>query len=211
MNRDEPLGADPLTKLRESDLHADPIVQFQRWLEQATLSGVCKPTAMTLATSSPGGLPSARIVLLRDADESGFTFFTNYEGPKARDLEANPHAALLFYWAELERQIRIEGTVSRLSAAESDAHYRGRTRESRLGAWLSPQSEVVPNEEVLEHRWRGLEREHSWENDTRPPFWGGYRVEPRTIEFWQARLSRLHDRLRYRRVANTWSIERMMP
>jgi pyridoxamine 5'-phosphate oxidase len=211
MNRDEPLGADPLTKLRESDLHADPIVQFQRWLEQATLSGVCKPTAMTLATSSPGGLPSARIVLLRDADESGFTFFTNYEGPKARDLEANPHAALLFYWAELERQIRIEGTVSRLSAAESDAHYRGRTRESRLGAWLSPQSEVVPNEAVLEHRWRGLEREHTWENDARPPFWGGYRVEPRTIEFWQARLSRLHDRLRYRRVANTWSIERMMP
>ena len=119
MNRDETLAADPLTKLRESDLHANPIVQFHHWFEQANLSGVCKPTAMTLATSSPGGLPSARIVLLRDADESGFNFFPIYEGPKARDLEANPHAALLFYWAELERQIRIEGTVSRLSAAES--------------------------------------------------------------------------------------------
>ncbi len=197
--------------LTESDMDPEPVEQFRRWFEEALAAGLHEPNAMIVATASPDGLPSARVVLLKGFDDRGFVFYTNYEGRKGRELEENPRAALLFYWGELERQVRIEGTASRVSEEESDAYYAGRPRGSRLGALASEQSRVVGSREVLEGRIRTLEAEYEGRDVPRPAFWGGYRVEPEAVEFWQGRENRLHDRLVYRRGEVGWKMERLQP
>jgi len=197
--------------LTEGELDPDPIRQFHRWFEAATLSAIPEPNAMVLATASPAGRPSARIVLLRGYDERGFVFFTNYESRKGRELEANPHAALVFHWHDLERQIRVEGPVARIRVEESDAYFQSRPAGSRLGAWASRQSEVIADREILEARIRALEQQYADGQIPRPEHWGGYRVVPTVLEFWQGRPSRLHDRLRYTRSEGGWLIERLAP
>lgn len=197
--------------LTESDMDPDPVEQFRRWFDEALAAGLHEPNAMIVATASPDGLPSARVVLLKGFDRRGFVFYTNYEGRKGRELEENPRAALLFYWGELERQVRIEGTASRVSEEESDAYYAGRPRGSRLGALASEQSRVVGSREVLEGRIKNLEAEYEGRDVPRPAFWGGYRVEPEAMEFWQGRENRLHDRLVYRRGEVGWKMERLQP
>jgi pyridoxamine 5'-phosphate oxidase len=198
--------------LVESDMHRDPFEQFRSWLDEALSAQLPQPHGMTLATASPAGVPSARMVLLRGFDEAGFCFFTNYGSRKANELAANPHAALVFYWAELDRQVRIEGTVARLTPAESDAYFQTRPKGSRLGAWASPQSQVIAHRHVLDRRMDELIAEFAEAEVPRPDFWGGYRVVPSVIEFWQARPNRLHDRLQYRRESQGgWIIERLAP
>ena len=198
--------------LSESDMDADPIRQFAAWFQQALAANLPDPNAMTLATATPDGQPSARIVLLKAFDATGFTFFTNYEGRKARELTANARAALLFFWPELQRQVRIEGIVERVSEAESDDYFRSRPLGSRLGAWASAQSEVIASRDALEERVRQAVQRFPDGEVPRPPFWGGFRVRPLSIEFWQGRPDRLHDRLRYQRVPpEGWHIERLSP
>lgn len=197
--------------LSESDLDPDPIEQFRKWFEEALNANLHEPNAMTLATATPDGKPSARIVLLKGFDERGFVFYTNYEGRKAQELEKNPRAALVFYWGELERQVRIEGQVVRISNEESDAYYMSRPRGSRLGAWASEQSRPIENRELLVEKVRELEAGYAEREIPRPPFWGGYRVVPEAIEFWQGRENRLHDRLLYRRSGEEWEIKRLQP
>ena len=200
------------SRLDESVATPDPIEQFRRWFDEALAADLHEPNAMTLATATPEGRPSARIVLIKGFDERGFIFYTNYEGRKARELEANPHCALVFYWAELERQVRIEGRVSRVSEEESDAYFASRPRGSQLGAWVSEQSRSIENRGALELRLREFEREYEGREIPRPPYWGGYRVEPEVIEFWQGRENRLHDRLQYRRSEDGgWERERLQP
>jgi len=194
-----------------ADVHSDPVVQFDAWFEETLAAGLHEPNAMIVATATSDGRPSARTVLLKGYDARGFVFYTNYEGRKARELEANPACALLFYWGELERQVRIEGRASRISNEESDAYFASRPRGSRLGAWASEQSRPVEGREILEERQRSLDAEYEGREVPRPPFWGGYRVEPEVVEFWQGRESRLHDRLVYRRVGEGWRIERLQP
>jgi pyridoxamine 5'-phosphate oxidase len=202
----------PPQALRETDVDSDPFRQFRSWLDQAVAAKLPQPLGMTLATADTEGNPSARMVLLRGFDETGFVFFTNYDSRKARELEANPRAALVFYWPELDRQIRIEGRVERVSAEESDVYFQSRPWGSRLGAWASPQSRVIPNREVLERRMEELMAQYPEGNVPRPPYWGGYRVLPTLIEFWQGQPNRLHDRLRYRQVEQgDWLIERLGP
>ena len=195
--------------LRRSDLRPDPFEQFGVWFEEALAADLHEPTAMTLATATPEGAPSARTVLLKGFDERGFVFYTNYEGRKAAELEANPRCALLFYWGELQRQVRIEGRAARVSGAESDAYFASRPRGSRLGAWASEQSREVEGRDALERRLGELEERYG-DDVARPPFWGGYRVEPHLFEFWQGRENRLHDRLVYRREAE-WTVVRLQP
>lgn len=198
--------------LSESDVDADPLRQFERWFGEALAAHLTEPNAMTLATATADGQPSARVVLLKAFDASGFTFFTNYDSRKGRELTANPRAALLFYWPQLQRQVRIEGTVERISEAESDDYFRSRPLGSRLGACASAQSEVIAGRDVLEQRMREVTQRFADSDVPRPPHWGGYRLYPQTIEFWQGRPDRLHDRLRYQRMQpNGWRLERLSP
>lgn len=199
-----------LQQLNEADVDPDPIQQFQRWFDQAIAAQLPEPNAMTLATATSNGTPSARIVLLKGLDERGFVFYTNYESRKGQALAENPQAALVFLWAVLERQVRIEGRVEKIAAAETDTYFQSRPLESRLGAWASDQSRVIPNREVLEQRFAELKATYA-DEIPRPPHWGGYRVMPHQIEFWQGRTSRLHDRLRYRLEQGNWLIERLAP
>jgi pyridoxamine 5'-phosphate oxidase len=198
--------------LREEDVDPDPIRQFAHWFDEVTRSTLPEPHAMTLATCTHDGRPSARIVLLRGVDERGFAFFTNYESRKARELDKNPWAALVFFWHDLERQVRVEGRVERVSADESDVYFHGRPASSRIGAWASPQSQVIPTREALEERFGDLENRFADGAIPRPSNWGGYRLIPDSVEFWQGRPSRLHDRLRYTRgQQDGWLIERLAP
>jgi pyridoxamine 5'-phosphate oxidase len=198
--------------LKESDAASDPIEQFRSWFDEALAADLHEPNAMTLATATPEGRPSARVVLLKGFDERGFVFYTSYVGRKSEELETNPNCALVFYWGELERQVRVEGRASRVSEEESDEYFGSRPRGSRLGAWASEQSRPVEGRGALEERLRGLEAEYEGREVPRPPFWGGYQVEPEVIEFWQGRENRLHDRLVYRRSDNgEWGRERLQP
>ncbi|MEK7439313.1 MAG: pyridoxamine 5'-phosphate oxidase, partial [Chloroflexota bacterium] len=184
--------------LTESDLDPNPLTQFQRWYEEAVAANVIEPNAMTLATATRDGIPSARTILLKGFDERGFTFYTNYESQKGKELAGNPNAALVFYWATFERQIRITGVINKISPEESEAYFKSRPMGARLGAWVSLQSQVIPNREVLEERLTELMNEFAdTENVPMPPYWGGYCLAPNTIEFWQGRINRLHDRFRY--------------
>lgn len=198
--------------LVESEVDRDPIRQFQAWFDQALAANLPEPNAMTLATATADGFPSARIVLLKGLDDRGFAFFTNFESRKGRELSANPRAALVFHWVELERQVRVEGAVGVVSDAEADAYYRSRPLDSRLGAWISRQSEVVSSRADLERDLSAIRSRFPNDDVPRPPFWGGYRVVPVSIEFWQGRPGRLHDRLRYRKGSwGDWILERLSP
>jgi pyridoxamine 5'-phosphate oxidase len=198
--------------LIEAEADLDPLVQFRRWLDEAVARQLPEPNAMTLATSTPEGKPSARVVLLRGFDARGFAFFTNCTSRKGDELAANPWAALVFYWAELERQVRVEGHVEPVSAEESDAYFQARPRGSQLGAWASAQSRVLPDRAALERRVEELSARYGDQPVPRPPYWGGYRVVPSVIEFWQGRPSRLHDRLCYHKQESSgWLRQRLSP
>ncbi len=201
--------------LKESQVATDPFAQFAIWFTEARTAELPEPNAMTLATATPNGVPSARIVLLKGVDERGFVFYSNYESQKGRELAENPRAALTFYWAELERQVRIAGTVVRVSREESRRYFDSRPLGSRLGASLSHQSSVIPDRTALEAAWSRLAAEYEADPSRMVPLpddWGGYRVTPASIEFWQGRPSRLHDRLRYQRQEDgSWRIERLSP
>ncbi|HEX8914718.1 MAG TPA: pyridoxamine 5'-phosphate oxidase [Humisphaera sp.] len=199
-------------QLLEADAAADPFEQFARWFADAQAAKVPEPNAMTLATADATGAPSARVVLLKGFDHSGFSFFTNYESRKGRELAANPRAALCFYWQPLERQVRIEGTVERVSRAESDAYFHSRPTAAQVGAWASRQSEVLAGRDEIERREAELTVRFAEREVPLPDFWGGYRLVPSAIEFWQGRPSRLHDRLRYLREADgSWKVDRLSP
>jgi pyridoxamine 5'-phosphate oxidase len=200
-----------LHSLNENDVAADAIEQFARWWNDAVDSEILEVNAMTLATATKDGKPSARIVLLKGFDESGFVFFTNYESYKGKALNENPYAALIFFWKEIERQIRIEGTVEKTTEAESDTYFLSRPEGSRIGAWASPQSTVIESREILESNVLNYTNEFK-NSIPRPPHWGGYRVMPLKIEFWQGRSNRLHDRLQYTKTAEgSWKVERLAP
>lgn len=200
-----------LHALLEADANPDPIGQFQTWFNESVAAQLPEPNAMTIATATPDGIPSARVVLLKGLDDRGFVFFTNYDSHKGQELQANPHAAIVFLWTELERQVRIQGTVERISETESDKYYYSRPAGSRLGAWASEQSQVIADRSVLETRLAELQTEYPDGDIARPLHWGGFRVMPTLIEFWQGRSSRLHDRLRYQKVGTSWTIDRLSP
>ncbi|MEO6404693.1 MAG: pyridoxamine 5'-phosphate oxidase [Ferruginibacter sp.] len=200
-----------LQSLEERDAEKNPFLQFEKWWLQALASNIDDVNAMTLATANKDGIPSARIVLLKNYDEAGFVFFTNYLSNKANDLEENPNAALVFYWKELERQVRIKGMVIKVSNSISDEYFASRPEGSKLGAWASPQSTVIPGRQVLESKVNELKSFYADKKISRPAFWGGYVIKPATIEFWQGRPSRLHDRLQYSLNENEWRLERLAP
>jgi len=199
--------------LSETEAATDPLAQFDLWMKQALQAGLVEPYAMTLATVDADGQPSARIVLLRQYDADGYCFFTNYDSRKGEALRANPRAALLFYWDALERQVRIEGRIEKISAPESDMYYQSRPLGNRLGAWASPQSRVIASRAALELEEAYFRKTYG-EQPPRPPHWGGYRLTPLVYEFWQGRPSRLHDRIRYRQLGQErsgWQLERLAP
>lgn len=198
------------------DLAEDPVTMFRRWLHDTVASGMHEPNAMVVATASAEGRPSARMVLLKGVDQRGFVFYTNYESRKARDIDANPAVSLLFPWQELQRQVRVEGTASRVSQEESEAYFASRPRESQLGAWASPQSRVVASRSALDERYGGVLAQFADVDDIPlPPHWGGFRVQPELVEFWQGRKGRMHDRLVYRRAEADphapWTVDRLAP
>jgi pyridoxamine 5'-phosphate oxidase len=197
--------------LLEFAANPNPIAQFQSWFAAAVAAQLPEPNAMTIATATPDGIPSARIVLLKDVDDRGFVFFTNYNSHKGQELTANPQAAIVFLWTELERQVRIQGRVEKIAPAESDEYFYSRPPRSRLGAWASNQSEVVADRSVLDQQLAELAAKYANQEIPRPEHWGGFRVMPTMIEFWQGRSSRLHDRLRYRSIDGAWMIDRLSP
>jgi pyridoxamine 5'-phosphate oxidase len=210
MDESKDSGADQGLDERTAD--PDPLKQFQRWFDEARAKVSPLPEAMTLATATTDGKPSARLVLLKQVDDRGFVFYTNYRSSKARELDTNPFAALVFYWPQLERQVRVEGKVSRTTGAESDEYFQTRPRDSQIGALASPQSAVISSRDVLEQRFAELEENYRDRELERPAHWGGYRLKPERIEFWKGRPGRLHDRLLYERQANgAWIIKRLAP
>lgn len=203
---------DPIGSLDRDDLDPDPFRQFAKWYDLVRRSGTREPTAMTLATASADGAPSARTVLLKGVDDAGFLFYTNYESRKGRELGDNPRAALLFYWPHFDRQVLICGTVARERPEASDAYFAIRPRDSQLGAWASDQSRVIAHRDVLEQRLAALAQRFQGRDVPRPPHWGGFRLIPTSFEFWQSGSARLHDRFRYERAEGTaWKIERLAP
>jgi pyridoxamine 5'-phosphate oxidase len=206
LRKDYTLGA-----LVEEDLDRDPIEQFKKWFQQAQAAAP-EPNALVLATADKAGRPSARVVLLKGVDERGFTFFTNYESRKGRELAENPHAALVFYWAPMERQVCIRGDVSKLGPDDAEAYFKSRPRGNRLAAWVSKQSQVVPNRAELEERMKEFESRYPDDDIPKPSYWGGYLLAPTQIEFWQGRASRLHDRLCYTKMpGHQWRVQRLSP
>jgi pyridoxamine 5'-phosphate oxidase len=206
------LSSNPVAEgLDEKTIDRDPIKQFQTWLDDAFAAKLPLLEAMTLATATPDGKPSARMVLLKQVDQAGFVFYTNYNSPKARQLDANPYAALVFYWAQLDRQVRVEGSITKTSAEESRTYFSTRPRESQIGAWASDQSEAIASREVLEERAVELEKQYCDREIDCPEHWGGYRLKPERIEFWKSRIGRLHDRILYERDGDGWVISRLAP
>jgi pyridoxamine 5'-phosphate oxidase len=197
--------------LLEQEANPHPIGQFQQWFDQAIAANILEPNAMTLATVTPEGKPTARIVLLKGFDQQGFVFYTNYDSQKGKELQQSPYAALVFLWGDLERQVRIEGRVELIDPQAATAYFHSRPIGSQLGAWASAQSSVIPNREVLEQRMAELAQEYQDREIPKPPYWGGFRVVPTEIEFWQGRPSRLHDRLRYQLIDGNWRIDRLAP
>ncbi len=200
-----------LAGLVEKDLARDPFRQFEKWFQEAEAAKLPEPNAMTLATAARDGRPGARTVLLKGVDGRGFVFYTNYESRKGRDLEANARAALVFPWIPLERQVIVEGPVTRVAREESEAYFHSRPRLSQLAAWAAPQSTIIAGREMLEDNMKALEKKYAGREVPLPPHWGGFRLSPETVEFWQGRRSRLHDRLRYRREKDGWIVERLAP
>jgi len=200
-----------LKSLDESDVQEDPVVQFRIWWTEAIKSGIDEVNAMTLATADEDKKPSARIILLKGFTETGFTFFTNYQSHKAADLEKNPQAGLVFFWKELERQVRVEGIATKISYEESDAYFQSRPEGSKIGAWASPQSQVITSRDILEKNVQVIVKKFAGEPVTCPSFWGGYLLKPKIIEFWQGRPNRLHDRILYTLKDDKWEINRLAP
>lgn len=201
-----------LAGLKEQDLAKDPFRQFDKWFQEAEAAKIPEPNAMTLATADRTGRPSTRTVLLKGVDGRGFVFFTNFESRKGRELEANPQAALVFPWIALERQVIVSGPVARISREEAEAYFHTRPLANQLSAWASPQSSIISGRAVLEENLKTLEKKYAGQKVPMPPHWGGFRVTPETVEFWQGRRSRLHDRLRYRRETDgSWTVDRLAP
>lgn len=199
------------SSLTEKEVSTDAILQFEKWFKEAVDAHVNEPNAMTVATADSSGKPAARILLLRNFNENGFVFYTNYNSRKGDELLKNPQCALLFFWPELERQVRIEGVIEKQTSSESDIYFNTRPRGSKLGAWSSPQSKVIANREELDKSYDELSKKFPSEEVPRPDFWGGYVLKPNTIEFWQGRPSRMHDRILYTKIDKGWKIERLAP
>lgn len=200
-----------LAGLAEKDLARDPFRQFEKWFAEAQAAKIAEPNAMVLATATRDGRPSTRIVLLKAVDGRGFVFYSNYESRKGRELDANPRASLTFPWVAMERQIIVEGPVTKVAREESEAYFHSRPRANQLGAWVSPQSTVIPDRRVLDQTLKAVEQKYAGQEVPLPPHWGGWRLAPEMVEFWQGRRNRLHDRLRYRREKDGWIIERLAP
>ena len=200
-----------LSGLAEKDLARDPFRQFQKWFQEAEAAKVIEPNAMVVSTVSKSGQPSSRVILLKGVDGRGFVFYTNYESRKGREIEANPRVSLLFPWLALERQVVVEGSVTKISREESEAYFHSRPHASQIGAWASQQSTIISGRTVIEDAAKALEKKYAGQQVPIPPHWGGYRVSPESVEFWQGRRSRLHDRLRYRREKDAWIVERLSP
>ena len=200
-----------LKELNESDIDRSPFIQFSKWLEDAINANVFEPNAMVLATTSKDGKPSARVVLLKDFNEQVFVFFTNYQSRKGVQIEQNPYAAIVFFWPQLERQVRIEGIIEKVTADESDKYFASRPEGSKYSAWVSPQSQIIPDRKYLEDRLKDFQNSKTGESIDRPKNWGGYRLKPYLFEFWQGRSNRLHDRIQFIKKNKKWEIERLAP